>query len=366
MKAYFGSLLIFLVAIALLHPGAKSSLRTALSGASSETDINVDLGGEIEANQDKGSSSLKAELNTETFSADRYCRRPAKGKVKQQASSKIYKWVDAQGKTHFGDSPHGRTGPVETIDLDAGKDYFDLAIRTKNAVLPPDFRSDLDIHIRKTYDIMSSLLPAEQLQKVAVNLWVFDKESQYQEFHDRYAGPSSAKSLGFHSSRENIAAAQNRHGPEQLLSTSLHEAVHVMNAGMFGWTERWLNEGMAEYFEHIKVYGQTGEVQVVPRSLRTIAKTKLDFAFLVQADGEDWQGEFRQPLYAYSWGWVFFLMQEPDTQSLLIDYLSSTARSPCEVSDSYAFFQQQYPGGVAKLQQNFDRWQSSSQFNHLY
>lgn len=302
---------------------------------------------------------LKTEQVIESYTHNYDCRPAAEGVVKSIKAREIYRWKDGNGKIHFSDRAHNTSNPVEVVEQKLSRrDYFDLNLHHQGSTTYPGLESDLNIHISKVYDIMSGLLPREKLQKVSVNLWTFNKDSDYQTFREQHAPTASARSLGFHTSRENIAASLNRDGKHQLLTTSLHEAVHVMNSGLFGFTERWLNEGLAEYFERIKVYGQTGQVQYSKSSLEDIKNASTHFSFdqLTRTGIDDWQGEHRNLIYSYSWAWVYFLMSQNDTRDVLTSYLSKNAEQPCNNLVSASYFNKRVAGGNQELQRRFDKW----------
>lgn len=131
-----------------------------------------------------------------------------------------------------------------------------------------------------------------------------------------------------------------------------------MNSGLFGFTERWLNEGLAEYFERIKVYGQAGQIQYSKSSLQDIKNSPTTFSFdqLTRTDIDDWQGEHRNLIYSYSWAWVYFLMSQNDTRDVLTSYLSKNAEQPCNTLVSASYFSKRIAGGNRELQLRFDKW----------
>lgn len=296
------------------------------------------------------------------------CRRFKKPEIKTITSEPIYRWEDEDGKLHFSDQINRASGHVDTVNLDLNKkDYFDLYIHQQDDT-PAQLKSDLETHLRKVYDIMSGLLPSNKVSKITVNLWTFNNDHDYQRFRKRHAPTASAKSLGFHTNQENIAASLDRDGEQQLLTTSLHEAVHVMNSGLFGRTERWLNEGLAEYFERIKVYGQAGEIQYSETSIQDINQSPKKFSFrqIANANIDDWQGKHRNLIYSYSWAWVYFLMSQDDTREALISYLSATAENPCDSLISTHYFDQRIPGGTVQLQNRFNQWLPLAQANQHF
>ncbi|MDC3332878.1 DUF4124 domain-containing protein [bacterium] len=295
---------------------------------------------------------------------ERYCKPSGLGAIDKSAGAQVYKWVDDKGKTHFGDQ-RSKSEVSETLTLDGQIQYFNLKIHVDKQGLPLAFRQDLTVRVNKAYNWLSTLLPRDLLQKVQVNLWVFNQQSGYEQFRKKHAPTLIGASRGFHSSKNNIAAAY-RDTDEQLLHTSVHEAVHVMNAGMFGYIPRWLNEGIAEYLEALTVYGQAVEIKPMEGWVRTIKRQRLSIKSVITANRDGWSGNQINSLYAHSWGLVYFLMSTQDGQKLLNDYLVASSKSPCQVEDSYLYIQKNYKGGLNQLESNFNQWLQGTMLTQQY
>lgn len=290
------------------------------------------------------------------------CRKKAGKAIEEVSGPQIYKWVDEHGKTHFGDR-HPQHSSAQTVAVDARTHYFNLSLHTDAKYFPPYFRDRLTARVNKAYDVLSELITDNELHQVDVNLWVFSSRTAYDNFYSRHATGIASNSQGFHSSSNNIAAALHK-TDKQVLSTGVHEAVHVMNAGMFGRLPRWLNEGMAEYLENIKVYGQSADVLVRDDWLRQIHKSRLSLDDLFLADGDQWQSHNRSDLYGHSWALVYFLMSEAKGRNALSKYLIAAAGTPCRSLNARAYLQRYYAGGVARLERNFEVWLNGDKLPH--
>ena len=296
------------------------------------------------------------------------CRGSAFDKIEKSRQRQVYQWRDAKGKLHFGDKkPKQASGVAVTAKyLNTGKQYFNLSLHEDQGGLPPFFKDQLLGKITKAYDVLASFLPVADLRQVHVNLWIFNSPKAYQQFVLLKA-PSLADSpsLGFHRYQGNIAAAW-RVSDEQLLATSVHEAVHVMNVGIFGFTPRWLNEGLAEYLETIEVSGQSATITISPHVIRKIIAQRLPIATVFRGDHSIWQGPYRSQLYQQSRGLISFLLDTSHTKKLLAQYLMSSLAQPCKVLDAFEFFTQHYPGGLSAMEVDFGNWLTRPQQAHYY
>jgi len=294
---------------------------------------------------------------------DRNCRA-RNHQAAAKAKTVIYKWVDANGRTHYGDSRQSKTADRVTVNQQATA-QFSLKVNESGPTLPLDFRNQLEVRIRKSFTVLAQLLPAENIRASNANLWVFASNTGYESFKQEHAPGLSGTSTGFHSSRRNIAAVLHK-DDKQLMRTAIHEVAHVNNWAMLGRTPTWLNEGLAEYLERMKVFGQAVEVEPNKGWLRTLKNETLPLQMVLGSSRKDWSGDQRNALYAHSWAFVFFLLSEDSTRDLLKGYLAAAAAQPCVVNDFVKYAELNFGGGFAELSRNFSRWQPEKANSHIY
>ena len=290
--------------------------------------------------------------------------RALEHKTVAKPKSEIYKWVDADGRTHFGDSLQAKAAKRVQVE-GATAAQFGLKVNDRGSTMPLDFRNQLEVRIKKSYSVMRQLLPEETIRASNVNLWVFGSQTSYERFRQEHAPGLSGTTAGFHSSRQNIAAVWHK-DDEQLMRTSIHEAAHVNNWSILGRTPTWLNEGLAEYMERMKVYGQAAEIEPNRGWLRTLKNKPLRLPMVLRSSRSDWRGEQRNSLYAHSWAFVYFLLSEGNTRDLLKSYLAVTALQPCVVNDFISYAEANFAGGFERLSSDFYSWQPDKAIAHVY
>ncbi|MFK8019119.1 MAG: DUF1570 domain-containing protein [Pseudomonadales bacterium] len=290
------------------------------------------------------------------------CRAPSFTVAPMKKKQAIYKWVDANGKTHFGDQQMHAS--AESIKLkQSASQRFALTINDQQNAMPLDFRDQLEVRIRKNYTVVNELLPPAMLKDANVQLWVFKSLPLYEHFKQKHAPGLVGASNGFHSGNDNIAAVLYKKD-KQLMRTAIHEAAHVINLAVLGNTPRWLNEGLAEYLERMKVYSQTAEIEPNKGWLKDLRKSRMPLDTLLSSTQDDWNTEQRSSLYAHSWAFVFYLLSQSETKTLFKDYLAEAAKQPCETLDFIQFASTR--SKLNKLSAGFERWQPQLATAHVY
>ncbi|MCH9696650.1 MAG: DUF1570 domain-containing protein [Gammaproteobacteria bacterium] len=288
---------------------------------------------------------------------DFQCTTTPVEKVSVKKAKKIYRWKDNTGKVHFGDSAF-HSAEAESVQLKHRKelDYFSLKITGDEQ--PTRFSDQLSTRINKVFLLLSDMIPRDNLQKVTVDLKLFNNAKDYQEYSrlfNRFLGKTTD---GYYMMSLNQAVVFKRNERQAGL-VALHESTHVINAGIFGFLPRWMNEGIAEYIETMTVTGQA--VQIHPNRNWTrngvIRKNKLvSFNELLSASYSDWDSSKKASYYATSWALIYFLMDSEEDQQWLGELLSEKAQKRCQRSISLELIDNRYPGGVYHLQQRFNQW----------
>jgi hypothetical protein len=273
----------------------------------------------------------------------------------------IYTWVDGNGLTHFSDG--AAASKQSQLTQYAEPQYsFDIEINSIGTNPPPFLRNKLTTTLKHIDTDYRKLLPKRELLPIKINLILAGSPSAYRKLQRKYVNSVSA-SQGFYSSKHNMAAIRHDNDA-QAFRTALHESIHVMNAGQFGMTPRWFNEGLAEYFEsplYLRQLNEKSQHQLItPRQIRIAKKnyrsgTYLPLAELFNATNVDWNGSKRSALYQNSRQFIQFLMSSFQGRqilnSLFIQFSEQRcgAKSPKEALATYS-------GGMRKLNKDWLRW----------
>lgn len=85
----------------------------------------------------------------------------------------------------------------------------------------------------------------------------------------------------------------------------------------------------------------------------------LGLAFVWLASSEEQRRGYLESLgldLTYAWSLIHFLVQEPQRQLILTDYLNTLAANRCRPFDHLAYLQRTYPGGIQALESAWTDW----------
>lgn len=176
------------------------------------------------------------------------------------------------------------------------------------------------------------------------------------EAYKRQLGVNSTSNTGFFSPRHQEIVVMS-HAPQQGRQTLMHEASHALLRSQQAVYSKWLNEGLAEYFEGGYWDAQTG-FQIQPQQLKDqrlrllYRKGKLPALahYLKMNDGE-WQS-LQSPVpvgSSIAWSLVYYLMENPEYHHVIRTLIADQQAGRSSVES----LSQHYPGGVQQLEQDW-------------
>ncbi|QFU22852.1 DUF1570 domain-containing protein [Shewanella eurypsychrophilus] len=278
---------------------------------------------------------------------------------RKQNRKRIYSWTDENGQTHFTDDDRVYAQHNIALTQYQEPEYsFELEVNSTGGKLPLFYKDKVTAAIKKVSDIYKSYLPESGVAPVKVNLTLAKSKSSYNRLQAKYA-PKLGPSQGFYVARQNMAVVHHKND-KQAHQTSVHEAVHVLNAGLFGPTPRWFNEGMAEYFESIEMSGFVAKIPARDWK-RTLAGKKLSVNALLSAKRQTWAGSQQTSLYAQSHSLIHFLMSSKQGKQTITKLLAHMVQTRCEASDPKSVLSR-YPSGLNKLHTDWIAWINSRKY----
>lgn len=292
--------------------------------------------------------------------------------IEDEASDRIYRWVDAEGRVHFSDKEPGELANSEqmSVHYPSRKRYFNLKIIENTLSLPAFTRDKVSADVRQIYGILSRDMQLDHLRQVMLNVRIIETQEAFQAYRAEVA-PQISTNSGFYTSKDNEAVVFQGEDEEGMLAVVRHEATHVIVAGLYGYSPVWFNEGLAEYFEYMQISGQLRQVQPVLHHL-THLRERLSAGGLpslqqyVQLKPAQWYGGDLREHYALAWSLVYFLMSNSEGKQLLQKIMAQLAENYCWQFSSDQFIEENYPGGFAALESNWRDWLQQEPVPHRY
>jgi hypothetical protein len=283
------------------------------------------------------------------------CLDTSLGKVKYKKVGEVYTWTDENGTPHFSDTPPNK-GDYIQLNYAGEKvlDYFLLDLNTES--LPYDFNQKLTIKLNKLFALYGKLLDVSSLKKVDINLQVVANKVTYQNIQKAHNMAIGNQSNGFYSHASNKAYLLYTND-QQVMKTAIHEATHAINRAIIGYSPKWLNEGLAEYSETINVSAKAATIH--PNGNWTnnglINEKLLPLDVLFSAGDQEWNGQLRQRLYASSWAFIYFMMEQSDRRNVLARLINMEQINVCDVvkKDSLESI---FSLPIRQLQMQFSKW----------
>lgn len=288
------------------------------------------------------------------------------------AGAEVYKWRDSAGRLHFTDEP-----PVnqKAEDLSGQYDFglpFSINIRTVDYAMPADLKNRLAVAVRRIFSIYESRLEVEYPRAQDFEIVIYGDQATFRSYQRKVA-PRLENPIGFYNSATNRISAMAVPDERALLGLITHECSHAVSASNGRYLPIWLNEGLAEYFSRMQLYGLTAEIPVSRHWLSVLRRRSYqdrppDLAEHINALPPAWQranGPDNHS-YALSWSLVYFMMGSDQGRELIHALLKRAEASSRPLLDSAAMIERQWPGGLKAFTREWQSWLTDAKGRHRY
>lgn len=229
-------------------------------------------------------------------------------------------------------------GPIDESYFTLSVAYYDGQIHDINN----SFTEHLSSALNRVYLTYETWFGKAFLQKANIQLIIAASDNDYLTLlEERDIGHLSSLTGGVYIPTYNIAFVNRaRRGNEfddfRTMRVAIHESVHAINFALFGFTSRWINEGLAEFFEsyidpdktpdpiNTKTWIRRAAGEYVPAPLDKLIYSSTDW--IQDQDSVHY-------LYASSWSYIHFLQQSTQGRQVLADLLSVESSSPCSIQE---------------------------------
>jgi hypothetical protein len=282
----------------------------------------------------------------------------ARNPSRARASTRVHRYVDADGRTVFSDrAPGSVDDEVLEVRGDTGVGRFSAEYDFDGLTPPLGFQSQLEIDLDGVFHFLADDLGLRGVQPVHLRLRIVDGSRRFARLA---GGTGLSTSSGFYTHADNLAVVRWM-GDTRTRAVARHEIAHLALGNWLGRTPLWLNEGLAEVVEQMR-FQQNFAIADAPAQ-RVAELRRLAHAGRLPALGTflasqraDWNRWGNELAYPYAWSLVHFLLQEPARQRTVTGLLNQLAAHRCVTFDHVGFLEQDYFGGVAGLDRDWRRW----------
>ncbi|WP_081310500.1 DUF1570 domain-containing protein [Pseudoalteromonas luteoviolacea] len=274
------------------------------------------------------------------------CQPHVGERVKYRVEQGIYTWVDSNGVTNYSDQKPARGAKTYQPRSSRVLDYFDLEI--SGQTISNQFKNTLSSRLNAIFRGYTGIVGLKAMRKVTLRIQVLPSRGLYERTVKAYGGEPSGTAGVYFGTKNTAFVEQTSY--EATMQTAIHEAVHAINQAVIGFSPRWLNEGLAEYFETVEVSMQVGEVKPNNHIAKSgyIKGQVLRPSQLIGAE-DTWQSSDPATLYRSSWAFVHFLMSSSHGKQSLKALMLQEQKEPCSSLD-YANVKRVLNGSYPNMQ----------------
>jgi uncharacterized protein DUF4124/uncharacterized protein DUF1570 len=287
------------------------------------------------------------------------CLKTNTRSITEVDKTSIYRWTDKNGQVHFSDNKPKQQTSREVTERYASKtQYFRLNLKSPEQGLPTLLGEQLQRDVNAIYGYLSDRMEQQHLRQVDLNLKVFNTAAGFENYRKEHA-PSLNSVSGFYTSLNNEAVVMQQRYDQQTRAIARHESTHVINAGLFGHSPIWFNEGLAEYFGGY-TYAELKN-NITPAKFYYLQHLSVlmegnqlpSLQEYLQLSDIEWRAKDQKTMYGMAWSIIYLLQGHQKGEQLMNALMAQMAETPCSAIDAVSFWQNNYPGGLAAFE---NRW----------
>jgi len=303
------------------------------------------------------------------------------------ASAKIYKWIDEDGNTHYGQQPISGVGQkdisqkiqqssetvkfnrVESTSKTPRKSNIDsqhllINIKTIKYDIDSQTRKKIKRQIRAIHRSFMDWFDWNPPKSQKIRIKIFGKYKDFENYQIQHNGRFSTHRSHYNGKTREILM----HGTEfkdATLGVLFHEASHAIIHMGVNHSPKWINEGLAEVFElsevHrgvLKISNNKEWVERIKHKLRE--GSLLKFKEYINITTNSWHNSSRREERAYyyiAWSMMKFLLSNENRRIALKNIIHDTRRTAWwKNGELEKIFNTKYPGGINKLNRDWRKW----------
>lgn len=296
----------------------------------------------------------------------------------------IYKWVDENGKVHFGDKPRQQNATnAKKVNIQPRQSSWQpLTIQvlyqgSLEERLTPEHRLDrnkIQREVNWVYRFYDEVLYFDFYKKLPVKIHVLKDVAEYHAYVEKISGYKPKNSLGVYLSRLHEIAVfihpELYGGKDSTYRTIKHEASHAILHALAERIPRWLNEGMAEQMETMSFQRGQFRIEQHRANRQTILMKKdglMPADSFIEIDGNLWAKGLTDglPNQAMAGQLVYLSLSKSYGRSFITRLLQDYKRGVRQ--RAYYLLDEHYIGGTSAFNLHWQQWlkQDMAQPDHI-
>lgn len=249
--------------------------------------------------------------------------------------------------------------PSVTRFQDPDGTSFQLELIPVEYMPSPELMSATQSGILFLYRFLKQELKAAFPSELVFKVRIFANPNQYAEYTRSQSRGTAFSSIGVYFPHLREMAVSLQSEDAETLETIFHETVHAFLGQALPAIPRWLNEGLAQYFETLRPEANGGlTVSPVPgldyyaqRLLAAGELMELRAYLEVGGDWKEYNDATLSPPYAVAWSLTYFLMGSPEGKEVLQKLITHFKSAPeGAIPSTTETINLYYPGGLEALE----------------
>lgn len=285
----------------------------------------------------------------------------------------IYKWVDENGKVHFGDKPRQQQADnAEKVILNiAPGDWQPLNIQvlyqgSLGQSLTEEHRLDqqrIEREVNWVYRFYDEVLYFDFYKKVPVKIHVLKDMNEYTQYVQKISGQRPDNSLGVYIGKLHEIAVyihdDKYGGKESTYRTIKHEASHAILDSLAQIIPSWLNEGVAEQMEYLGYENNRFSIPKHQQNYHSLLARRSQMMAVdefIEIQSKDWRKAQKQgvPTQTMAGQLVYLSLSKSYGRSFITRLLQDYKRG--ENRRSYYLLNEHYIGGASAFKLHWQQW----------
>jgi archaellin len=221
----------------------------------------------------------------------------------------------------------------------------------------------INMVVSKMLSIFSDTFGLLYWQDTQVEIKVFEDFGAFKRYQKKVSKTIKSNE-GFYSSKLKEAVVWRNKTPTKMLSIIYHEASHLILRKRVNKCPKWLNEGLAEFFEKSSISGHSIIVNPQGKKDSRIKKWIRDKQIMSLKEylgltNDEWKDMSVAPdniSSTVAWSLIYFLMSSDTGTETMKRVIHEMKRKGPGTFSSIKAINRSYPGGLTKLEYDWHSW----------